>query len=42
MVFGGSLLNHTLAGPFEVVGEALQKILSRTPWRCMVVLNVAI
>ena len=41
MVFGGSLLNHTLVGPFKVVGKTLHIILSRTPWRCMVVLNVA-
>ena len=42
MVFGGSLPNHTLAGPFNVVGKALHMISSGTPWRCMVILNVAI
>ena len=42
MVFGGSLLNHTLAGPFRVVGKALHMISTRTPKRCMVVLNMAI
>ena len=42
MVFGCSLLNHTLPGPFKVVGKALHMISSRTLWRSMVVLNVAI
>ena len=41
MVFGGSLLNHTLAGPFKVVGKDLRIISSKRPWRCMVFLNVA-
>ena len=41
MVFGGSLPNHTLAGPFNIVGKALHMISSGTPWRCMVILNVA-
>ena len=41
MVFGGILPNHTLAGPFNVVGKTLHIILSGTPWRCIVVLNVA-
>ena len=42
MVFGGSFSNHTLAGPFKMVRKAPYMILSRTPWRCMVILNVAI
>ena len=41
MVISGSLPNHTLAGTFNVVRKALHMISSRTPWRCMVVLNVA-
>ena len=41
MVFDDSLPNHTLAVPFNVVGKALHMISSGTPWRCMVVLNVA-
>ena len=41
MVFGGILPNHTLAGAFDVVGKALHMILSGTPWKCMVVLNMA-
>ena len=41
MVFGGNFLNHTLVGPFKVVGKALHIISSVTPCRCMVVLNVA-
>ena len=41
MVFGGSLLNHTLTGPFNMVGKAMHMILSRIPWRCIVDLNVA-
>ena len=40
MVVGGSLPNHTLAGPFNVVGKALHMISFGAPWRCMVVLNV--
>ena len=31
MVFGGSLLNYTLVGAFNVVGKALHIISSRTP-----------
>ena len=42
IVFGGILLNHTRAGPLRVVGKALHIISSGTPWRCMVVLKVAI
>ena len=42
MVFGGNLLNHTLVGPFNVVGKALYMISSGTPWRCMIVLKVAL
>ena len=42
MMFSGNLLNHTLAGSFSVVVKALHMILSETPWRCMVVLNVTI
>ena len=41
IVFGGRLPNHTLAGPFSVVGKALDIISSRMPWRWIVVLNVA-
>ena len=40
-VLGGILLNHTHAGPLRVVGKVLHIILSGTPWRCMVVLKVA-
>ena len=40
--FKGILLNHTYAGPLRVVGKALRIISSRTPWRCIVVLKVAI
>ena len=39
--FGGILLNHTCAGPLRVVGKALHIISSGTPWRCIVVLKVA-
>ena len=39
--FGGILLNQTYAGPLRVVGKALHKISSGTPWRCIVVLKVA-
>jgi len=42
MVFGGSFPNHTLAGPFKVVGKAPHMISFGTPWRCMVILNMAI
>ena len=41
-VLGGILLNHTRAGPLRVVGKALHIITSETPWRCMVILKVAI
>ena len=41
-VFGGILLNHTCIGPLMVVRKALHIILSRIPWRCIVVLKVAI
>ena len=41
MVFGGILPNHTLAGLLKVIGKALHMISFETPWRCMVVLNVA-
>ena len=40
-VFGGILLNHTRADPLRVVGKALHIISSETPWRCIVVLKVA-
>ena len=36
---GVNLLNHTLAGPFSVVGKAQQIILPATPCKCMRVLN---
>ena len=39
MKLGVNLLNHTLAGPFNVVGKAQHMILSRTPYKCMRVLN---
>ena len=39
---GGILLNHIRAGPLRVVGKALHIISSETPWRCIVVLKVAI
>ena len=39
--FGGILLNQTRAGPLRVVGKSLHMISSRTPWRCIVVLKVA-
>ena len=41
-VLGGILLNHTRASPLWVVGKALHIISSGTPWRCIVVLKVAI
>ena len=41
-VFGSILLNHTRAGPFRVVRKAKYIISSGTPWRCIVVLKVAI
>ena len=39
--FEGILLNHTHVGPLRVVGRALHIISSKTPWRCIVVLKVA-
>ena len=42
MVFGGSLPNHTLTRPFNMVGKALHMISSGTSCKCMVVLNVPI
>ena len=42
IVFGGSLPNHTLAGPFSIVEKALHMISFGTPWRCIVVLNVVV
>ena len=39
MEFGVILLNHTLAGPLSVVGNALHIISSRTPYRCIRVLK---
>ena len=41
-LFRGILLNHTRAGTLSVVGKALHIISSGTPWRCIVVLKVAI
>ena len=38
---GGILLNHIRAGPLRVVGKALHIILFGTPWRCIIVLKVA-
>ena len=40
-MFGGILLNHTCVGPLRVVGKVLHIISSGTPWRCIVVLKVA-
>ena len=39
--FRGILLNQTHARPLRVVGKALHMISSGTPWRCIVVLKVA-
>ena len=39
--FRGILLNHTRAGTLRVVGKALHIISSGTPWRCIVILKVA-
>ena len=39
MELGISFLNHTLAGPFGVIGKAQHMILSATPYKCMRVLN---
>ena len=41
IVFGSILLNHTHAGPLRVVGKALHIISFGTPWRCIIVLKVA-
>ena len=41
-IFEGILLNYTHAGPLGVVGKALHIISSGSPWRCIVVLKVAI
>lgn len=38
-VLGVIWLNHTLVGPLSVVGKALHMISSKTPCRCMKVLN---
>jgi len=38
-MFEVSLLNHTLAGPFSVVGKALHIISSGIPYKCIRVLN---
>ena len=40
-MLGGILLNHTHAIPLRVVGKALHIISSGTPWKCIVVLKVA-
>ena len=39
MELGVSLLNHTLAGPFSVVGKAWHMISFAVPCKCMRVLN---
>ena len=39
MELGVNLLNHILVGPFNVVGKARHMISSRTPWKCIRVLN---
>ena len=39
MKFGINLLNHTLAGPFSVVGKAQHMISSAMPYRCIRVLK---
>ena len=41
-VLGGILLNHTRAGTLRVIRKALHIISFETPWRCIVVLKVAI
>ena len=38
-MFRVSLLNHTLTGPFSVVGNAVHIISFGAPYRCMKVLN---
>ena len=40
-VFGVISLNHTRVSPLRVVGKALHIISIGTPWRCIVVLKVA-
>ena len=39
MELGVNLLNHILEGPFNVVGKDQHMILSKTPCKCMRVLN---
>ena len=39
MELGINLLNHTLAGPFSVVGEARHMISSATSYKCIRVLK---
>ena len=39
MEFGVNLLNHTLVGPFSMVGKVRHMISSAMPCRCMRVLN---
>ena len=39
MEFGINLLNHTLEGPFNVVGKARHMISSATPYKCIKVLK---
>ena len=40
-VFRGILLNHTHTGPLKVVGKTLYIISFGTPWRCIMVVKVA-
>ena len=40
MELDANLLNHILAGPFNVVGKARHMILSETPCKCMRVLTI--
>ena len=39
MELGVNLLNHALAGPFNVVGKTQHMISSATPFKCIRVLN---
>ena len=39
MELGVNLLNHTLVGPFSIVGKARHMILFAMPCRCIRVLN---
>ena len=39
MEFCVNLLNHTLVGPFSVVGKAQHMISSATPYKCIKVLK---